>query len=100
MKQVNCPIEFYGDDFGADARLCHPSKEGILLWCPPAASAFNHGRAISPSPSARDVYFSAQKFEARLLRDISNVERLQQASVVCEYFNLLACATRSMLARP
>ncbi len=69
MKQVNSPIEFYGDDFGADARLCHPSKEGILLWCPPAAAAFDHGRAISPSPSARDVYFSAQKFEARLLRE-------------------------------
>jgi hypothetical protein len=51
MKQVNSPIEFYGDDFGADARLCHPSKEGILLWCPPAAAAFDHGRAISPSPS-------------------------------------------------
>ena len=48
MKQVNSPIEFYGDDFGADARLCHPSKEGILLWCPPAAAAFDHGRAISP----------------------------------------------------
>src|SRR5258708_30909689 len=44
MKRVNSPIQFYGDDFGADARLCHPSKEGILLWCPPAAAAFDHVR--------------------------------------------------------
>jgi len=31
VKQVNSPIEFYGDDFGADARLCHPSKEGKIM---------------------------------------------------------------------
>ena len=29
LSRVDSPIQFYGDDFGADACLCHPSKEGI-----------------------------------------------------------------------
>src|SRR6266478_1021059 len=55
LNRMNSPIQFYGDDFGADARLCHPSKEGILLRCPPAAAAFDHVRLFPPSPSALDV---------------------------------------------
>jgi hypothetical protein len=43
LNGVNSPIQFSGDDFGASARLCHPSKDVILLWRPPAAAAFDHG---------------------------------------------------------
>ena len=35
LNSVNRSIQFCGYDFGASVRLCHPSKEGILLWCPP-----------------------------------------------------------------
>ena len=55
---------------------------------------------ISPSPSARHVYSSAQKFESRLLRDISNVERPQQASVVCDDLNFVTGTARVVLAGP
>src|SRR5258707_1349553 len=41
---MNIPIQFYGHDIGPDVRLCHPPKEGVLLWCPPAAADFDHVR--------------------------------------------------------
>src|SRR5258708_22945005 len=65
FNRVNDPTQFYGDNIGPDIRLCHPSKEGILLWCPPAAADFDHVKTISPSPSAlqslRPVQFSLRE---------------------------------------
>src|SRR6266478_486264 len=62
LNRVNSPIQFYGDDFGADARLCHPSKEGILLWCPPAAAAFDHV-GLFPLRLQPQLYKPADGFE-------------------------------------
>jgi hypothetical protein len=53
-----------------------------------------------PSPSAREVYSPAQKFEASLFRNFANVERPQQISIVCDDLNFVTGTARILIARP
>jgi hypothetical protein len=74
---MNSPIQFYGDDFGADVRFCHPSKEGILLWRPPtAAAAFDHGKAYFPFAFSASIAFGGVTGSNRtLLMGLSRPDR-------------------------